>query len=146
MSDVRLYVHAVWGVKNRYPTLSKSEREKLFEHIRENAKEKNIEIQEINGHVDHVHCLIRLKATQAIAPILQLIKGESSHWANQRSLFEKQLTWARSYYVRSVDEKNVYIVKRYISNQQKHKNPFGDVKDYLERLSKNEDEDKTTTS
>jgi len=67
-------------------------------------------------------------------------KGESSNWANQVSLFEKQLTWARSYYARSVDENNIHIVKRYINNQQKHQNPFGEVKKYLDKLTKDQKE------
>ena len=140
MSDVRLYVHAVRGVKHRYPLLVESQREKLFNHIAENAKEKGIEFFAINGHTDHVHCLIRLKATQCIAVVIQLIKGESSNWANEISLFEKHLTWARSYYARSVDEKNIYIVKRYIQNQHKHGMPFGEVRKYLDNITNHEKE------
>lgn len=136
MADVRLYVHAVWGVKNRQPTLDETKRKELFDHILENVKEKNIEVLAINGHTDHVHCLLRMKATQCMADMMQLIKGESSNWANKISLFEEQLTWARSYYARSVDEKNLHIVKRYINNQHKHQN--GEIKDYLDKLSKDQ--------
>lgn len=110
MSDVRLYVHTVWGVKNRNSTLVETKREELFSHIRDNVKEINIEILTINGHTDHVHCLIRLKARQSIADTMQLIKGEAAWWANKVQLFEERLIWARSYYARSVDENNIHIV------------------------------------
>lgn len=141
MSDVRLYVHVVWSVKNRYPLLEMPGQEILFSHIQENAIQKNIILLAINGHTDHVHCLIRLKAVQSVAEVVQLIKGESSHWANQQSLFEKTLTWSRSYYARSVDEKNLYIVKRYINNQHKHQQPDGPIKEYLDRLTTNQSQE-----
>lgn len=139
MAVVRLYVHAVWGVKNRYPMLEMPGREKLFNHIRENAIQKNILLLAINGHTDHVHCLIRLKAVQSVAEVVQLIKGESSRWANQQLLFEKNLTWARSYYARSVDEKNLWQVQHYIANQQKHLQVFPDICSYLYSLTKKSD-------
>ena len=139
MAVVRLYVHAVWGVKNRYPLLDMPGREKLFTHIRENAIQKNIILLAINGHTDHVHCLFRLKAVQSVAEVVQLIKGESSHWANHQSLFEKNLTWARSYYARSVDEQNLWLVQRYIANQEKHLQAFPDICSYLDSLAKKSD-------
>lgn len=110
MSDVRLYAHTLWGVKNRNSSLVETKREELFSHIRDNVKDINIEILTINGHTDHVHCLIKLKARQSIADTMQLIKGEAAWWANKVQLFEERLVWARSYYARSVDENNIHIV------------------------------------
>ncbi len=138
MSDVRLFVHAVWAVKKRYPALVEPGRGQLFKHILQIAREKSIQIEAINGHDDHVHCLIKLASVQSISEVVQHLKGESSWWANKNALFEKRLAWARAYYARSVDEHNIYIVKKYIANQQKHRNPFGQVKEYLERIVGNE--------
>nr|WP_246151237.1 transposase [Adhaeribacter aerolatus] len=58
----------------------------MFRQIQENAKEKGIYIDFINGHIDHVHCLISLGISQNIATIMQQIKGESSFWINKNNL------------------------------------------------------------
>ena len=42
MSYVKVWVHAVWGTKNREPVLSKDTQKDLFYHIKDNAKEKEI--------------------------------------------------------------------------------------------------------
>ena len=42
MAYVRIWVHTVWGTKNREPILHKDNRYSLFEHFRTNAKEKDI--------------------------------------------------------------------------------------------------------
>ncbi len=82
MSHVKIWVHAVWGTKNHVRILSKDVRQQLFQHIRENAKEKQIHIDFINGDFDHIHCLLALNADITIAKVMQLIKGEAAYWAN----------------------------------------------------------------
>jgi len=89
MAFVKIWIHAVWGTKNREPILEKDPRKKLFTHIRENAKQKEIYIDFINGVEDHVHCLLTLNADLSIAKTMQLIKGEAAHWANQQELFTR---------------------------------------------------------
>ena len=118
MAYVRIWVHAVWGTKEREPLLEKESRYKLFEHIRENAKEKEIYIDFINGYTDHVHVLISLGAEQTMAKVMQLIKGEASHWANKNNLLKYKLNWADEYYAVSVSESMVNKVRNYIKNQE----------------------------
>ena len=42
MSYIKVYVHFVWSTKNREPFLTKDIRYDVFNHIKENAKKKNI--------------------------------------------------------------------------------------------------------
>jgi putative transposase len=74
MAYVKIWIHAVWGTKNKEQVLTKEVRTKLFQHIKENARSKEIFIDCINGYTDHVHCLLALNADMSIAKALQLIK------------------------------------------------------------------------
>ena len=56
MPWVKVWIHFVWSTKNREPFLKDEIRQKVFQHIRENAKEKGIHLDFINGYIDHVHC------------------------------------------------------------------------------------------
>lgn len=67
MSFVKIYVHAVWATKNREPVLSKVIHDQICQHIRENAKSKDIIIDSINGHHDHLHCLMLLNTEMSIS-------------------------------------------------------------------------------
>ena len=120
MAFVKIWVHVVWGTKNREPTLEKSMRPAFFQHIRDNAQKKDIYLDLINGYHDHVHCLISLNSKQCIADITQLLKGEASHWANKEQLFKHKLEWASEYYAVSVSESQVDIVREYIKTQEEH--------------------------
>lgn len=120
MAFVRIMIHAVWGTKNRYPFLTKEVREKVIEHIRENAKQKEIFIDRINGYTDHLHCLIWLNADMSIAKVMQLIKGESAYWINKVGLTTAKFEWADEYYAASVSESVIDKVRAYIDGQEAH--------------------------
>src|SRR5882757_4900414 len=99
MPYVRVWVHYVWATKYREPILKDECRYILFEHIRENARSKNIYLDRVNGYYDHVHCLISLGSDQTIEKLAQLIKGESSYWFNNKSNFRLgRLEWQDEYF------------------------------------------------
>jgi putative transposase len=120
MPFVKVWIHFVWSTKNREPLLSSEIRQKVFQHIRENAKDKNIHIDFINGYVDHVHCLISLGTDQTIENLMRLLKGESSFWINKNNLCKTKFGWQDEYFAVSVSESNVPSVRKYIANQEEH--------------------------
>lgn len=120
MSFVKIMIHAVWGTKNRYPFLTKEIREKVIQHIKQNAKTKGIYIDRLNGHTEHMHCLISLNADMSIAKAMQLIKGESAFWINKEKMTKRKFEWANEYYAASVSESVLGKVRAYIDNQEEH--------------------------
>ena len=97
MPWVKVWVHFVWSTKNREPYLADGIRQKVFQHIRENAKEKGIFLDFINGLPDNVHCLVSLGTDQTVEKIMQLIKGESSFWINRNRLCKTKFEWQDEY-------------------------------------------------
>jgi REP element-mobilizing transposase RayT len=84
MPYLKIYIYFVWCTKNRYPFLNTIEsRQLVWNHIKENSKQKGIHVDFVNGYEDHCHCLISLGINQSVEKVMQLIKGESSYWINQ---------------------------------------------------------------
>ena len=126
MSYLKIYIHFVWSTKNREPFLNtKESRQLVWNHIKENAKQKGIYIDFINGYEDHCHCLISLNIKQSVDKIMLLIKGESSFWINKnKELFPnlngRKFEWQNEYFALSVSESVVDKVRNYIKNQEEH--------------------------
>jgi REP element-mobilizing transposase RayT len=114
MSAVKIWVHAVWCTKDSMSVLRDDIRKCLFQHIKENAREKRIYVDFVNGWLDHVHALLTLNSYMSISQIMQLIKRESAHWANSIDLVKSKLQWAREYFAASVSESQIEIVRKYI--------------------------------
>ena len=121
MPFVKVYIHFVWCTKNRIPFLASPEiRKQLWQHIRQNAKEKNIFIDFVNGYDNHCHCLVSLGIDQTIQKTMQLIKGESSFWINKHDLIKQKFEWQDEYFAVSVSESGIDKVREYIKNQEAH--------------------------
>lgn len=120
MPFVKIWIHAVWSAKNREPLIIKPIRQTVFNHIHQNALKKNIFMETVNGHIEHVHCLFRLKNDQTIKYIMQLLKGESSFWINQQKMTNSKFRWQDEYFAVSVSESQVELVGKYIQNQEEH--------------------------
>ena len=137
MSWVRIWIHLVFSTKNKTPFLNSSEiRKKVFEHISKNAQEKEIWLDSINGHKEHIHCLISLGREQTVSKISQLIKGESSFWINKNKLTPQKFSWQDDFWAVSVSESHVDAVRMYIRNQEEHhrrKSFNEEVEEFMEK-------------
>ena len=95
-------------------------RKNVWKHIKDNAVEKGIFIDMINGYQEHCHCLISLGIEQSISKIMQLLKGESSYWINKNRQCSEKFEWQDDYFAASVSESMVPKVREYIKNQEDH--------------------------
>jgi REP element-mobilizing transposase RayT len=151
MPFIKVYIHFVWSTKNRVPYLATKElRQKVWSHIRENAKEKGIFIDFINGYSDHCHCLVSLGVDQTMQKVMQLIKGEPSFWINKNNILNELPTelptalavglqkfeWQDEYFAVSVSESMIDIVRNYIKNQEEHHGKKTFQQEYDEFINK----------
>ena len=135
MPFVRIWIHLIWSTKNREKLLFPDLKLPLLEHLKSNAKEKDIWIETINCMSDHVHALISLGAEQSISKVAMLLKGGSSRWINKHNLTKMKFEWQDEYIAISVSESNVETVQRYILNQEEHhrKKSFGEEFDEFKK-------------
>jgi len=132
MSWVRVWLHIVFSTKNSLSFLNSNNIRKIvFEHISQNAQEKEIRLDSVGGHKEHLHCLISLGREQTISKVSQMIKGESSYWINSQKLTDQTFRWQDDYWAASVSKSHIDSVRNYIFNQEHHhKNiPFGEEVD-----------------
>jgi REP element-mobilizing transposase RayT len=120
MSHVKIWLHCVWSVKDRAYYIPHSFRPDLLKHFRDNALDKNIILDHINAHENHVHALINLRKQQNISTIMQYLKGESSFWINSLKMFPYHFAWQDDYFAVSIGQSQVERVRRYIQSQDQH--------------------------
>jgi REP element-mobilizing transposase RayT len=135
MAYVKNWLHCVWGTKNRVPFLIPEIRTNLIHHIKENAREKGIFIDLINGHKEHLHCLLSLDPDQSLSKVIMLIKGESSFWINKNKLTGYKFEWAEDYYGVSVSSFHLKNIREYIRTQEEHHRKKSWEEEYNEFIS-----------
>ena len=126
----KIWIHLVWGTKNRHHFLTKDIRDNVFKHIFGKADEKGFYIDTINGYIEHVHVLFALNPKYAVSEVVNGFKGESSHWINSMKLTPAHFAWQDGYSAFSVSESQVTKVRKYIQDQEEHHKK----KSYIEEL------------
>jgi len=65
---------------------------------------------------------------------MQLIKGESSNWANKSEITKNHFGWADEYFASSVSEENLDRVRLYIQHQKEHHRKITFLEEYNQLL------------
>jgi putative transposase len=121
MSHASVYVHFVFTTKNRQPFLNTlDKRQAVWFHIKEYAIQNRIHLEVVNGYTDHCHCLVSMSRQETLGDIMNRIKGESSHWINQKKICDGPFQWQSQYFAIGVSQSIVQRVRNYILNQENH--------------------------
>lgn len=114
--------HVVWIPKYRRQALYAELRRYLGPVLRELARQRECVVEEGHLQLDHVHMLLSIPPTYAVAQVLGFIKGKSAvhiarTYLGRRQNFTGQHSWARGYYVSTVG-RNEAAIREYIRRQQ----------------------------
>ncbi len=116
----QLYFHIVIVVYKREKVFTLKNEKILFKYLKEIAEKKNSKIESINAAENHVHILLKLHPSIALAEIIKDLKALSSIFIKENNLFPKFKKWQTGYGAFSVSKNRREIVKNYIRKQKSH--------------------------
>jgi REP element-mobilizing transposase RayT len=91
---------------------------------------------QIGGVEDHIHILLSLPSTMAIAKALQLLKGGSSKWIHETFPDQRQFAWQEEYGAFSVSVSQLDKTIEYIKGQAEHHRRMTFQEEFLALLKK----------
>lgn len=120
MSKTRCLHHIVFCTKRREMTIAESHKKELYAYIYGLIKNKNCFLHRINGIGNHIHILLDLHPSIALADLVKDIKNSSNQWMKYNDNFKNFKSWGEGYYAFSIglSEKDNCI--KYIINQENH--------------------------
>ncbi len=116
----QLYLHLIWSTWDRLPLITDLIEQRLYAALAVKCRNLNCEPLAICGVADHVHMLIRLHPTVAVATLAKEIKGASSHLVTHEIIPAQFFKWQGSYRAFTIRKSDVPQVKAYIQNQKQH--------------------------
>lgn len=109
--------HVIFSTAGRHKLIDKSGQNKVWAYLAGICRNHGIFVRAIGGVEDHVHLLVELPPSIAIAKAVNLVKSNSSKWLNET---RRGFAWQKDYAAFSVSASNVTAVARYIHNQEAH--------------------------
>jgi REP element-mobilizing transposase RayT len=115
-----LLCHIIFSTRDRLAYLREDRRGDVFAYMGGIVRELGGVPLHINGPADHVHLLVRLPASIAVAEAVKLVKTNSSRWIHEKRILHRTFGWQTGYAAFSVSESKMDEVSRYIANQEAH--------------------------
>ena len=133
----KLYVHAIYHVKNNECLIKPEDEIELYAYIGGVLNlSKSIPII-INGTENHIHVLCIMSKNISLADLLEDIKGKSSRWIKTKGTHYRNFAWQGGYAGYSVSQSKVEVVKKYIQNQKEHHKQQTFKDEYIQFLKEN---------
>ena len=121
MSLWKLYYHIVWATKERLPLILPNQEAELYNYIIGKSDSLNCIVHGIGGMEDHIHVVVSIPPTIAIADFMKKIKGSSSYYLNNHySLTSNKFYWQEGYGIFSLGSKQLEQAVNYVKNQKIH--------------------------
>ncbi|HYO50789.1 MAG TPA: IS200/IS605 family transposase [Chloroflexia bacterium] len=133
-----LITHVVFGTKNRASSIALEMGAPLHAYLGGIVKEMGGKPLIINGTQDHVHMLIALPATMAIADLIRVVKANSSRWAHEKWPQWHGFGWQQGYGAFSVSKSAMKDVEEYIANQEEHHRKVSFQEEFLALLKRHD--------
>jgi putative transposase len=111
------FVHCVFSTKDRQATIPAELQQQLWAYLLGIANNLKIKLLAGGGTANHVHLLVSLPSTMAVAEAVQKLKANSSRWLGERGV---AFQWQDGYGAFSVSPSLLDTVKTYIHNQEEH--------------------------
>ena len=131
-----LLTHVIFSTKERQPLISRDLKPDLLAYVGGIVRELQGKCVTANSMPDHVHLLLWLPPSVAIAEALRVVKTNSSRWVHRKSA-HRGFAWQTGYGAFSVSQSNAASVVKYIHEQEKHHQRVTFQEEFIKFLKKN---------
>ena len=116
----QIIYQVVFSTKQREQVLEKENRTELYKYIWGVLKNHNCHVYRINVVEDHLHIVMHLHPSIALADLIKSIKIASSSFIKEKKLFKNFNGWQAGYgaFTYTFKEKDKLI--DYVKNQENH--------------------------
>lgn len=132
-----LLTHVIFSTQDRRPLLTLDLTPVLFAYMGGIIRNLHDKLIDSSAPLDHVHCLLSLPATLAVAEAMRLLKTNSSRWVHEirrRPVF----AWQTGFGAFSVSQSNLPAVLKYIRGQDQHHRKVLFQEEFITFLKRNE--------
>jgi putative transposase len=119
-SFTNVLLHIVFSTKDRERTIPPEFAAELYAYLGGIARGEGGQLTAAGGTADHVHLLVLAPKERSLADLVRRLKGNSSHWVNEKGKLPTRFAWQRGYGAFSVSESAREQVAAYIADQAEH--------------------------
>ena len=137
MSKTYIVCHIVFSTKFRSNVLCEPYKHEMYKYIYGIIMNKGCKLIRMNGTENHIHILLELHPSIALADLVKDIKSWSTKWVRDNKNIPYFDGWGKEYFAESVSPDGIERCRQYIINQEvhhAHKSIEDELKEMCERI------------
>jgi putative transposase len=115
-----MWVHLLSGTKYNQPLLLPPAKDGILTHLESLLEEMGCYSKQITAMPDHVHLLFICKPTLALSEVVKHLKGNSSHWINDKDLTRIKFVWDKGFTGFSESDERVPVILKRLNEQEEY--------------------------
>ena len=115
-----IYFHFIWGTQDRKPLISRENERRIYRCIVNQIHLLGCETLAINGVPDHIHLVVKVRSTVAIATLIKQAKGVSAKFINEHLTVGYLFRWQSGYGAFSISRWDLPMIINYVKKQKEH--------------------------
>ena len=140
MSYTKLYYHIVFRTKNSRAAINEKHEKDLYKYIWGIVKNKNCKLFRIGGMPDHIHLLMEMPPTIALADFIRDLKTSTNKYmCDHKEQFPLFDGWGKSYCALTYSESGKDNIINYIKGQKQHHEKMSLQHELLNLFNRNGD-------
>lgn len=114
----RVLIHVTFSTKHRALLIPESVEPALYAYTGGICRRLGSPLLTMGGVADHVHMLVSLNKTMALADLLMEVKRDTSKWMKEQGPASESFGWQDGYFGFSIGGSGVEPLRAYIANQK----------------------------
>ena len=115
-----MYVHIVWGTWDRLPLITNDIQMAVYRSLGAQCQSLQVEVIALGGMEDHLHMLVQLPTTLALADLVKQVKGATTHLVTHVLAPNSFFKWQGAFGAVSVSPDDLPRISNYIAHQREH--------------------------
>jgi len=115
-----IYLHLIWSVKDDSQLITREIERSLYRCIGNQIAGLGCRVLAINGVLDHVHLVVKMKSTIPVAHLVKQAKGVSSKFINDQFILQGKFCWRAGYGAFSISRWDLPKIINYVKKQKTH--------------------------
>jgi putative transposase len=116
----KLYFHLVWSTKGREPRLTSEVEPIVHDLLHAKAVGLGGQVFALNGVEDHIHLVVSIPPSLALARFIGQVKASASTRFNKAHLTQRPFFWQEEYGAFTLDAKRLPDHVAYVRQQKEH--------------------------
>ena len=138
MSFTQLTYHIVLRTYRSHPSVNEANERNLYAYILGICTSLNAKLMRIGGMPDHIHMLVSIPPSMAVAEFVRRIKFSTGTWLKEnKGNFPMFDGWGEGYAAFTYSMNDIPLVKKYIMNQKEHHRIVTFAEEYKQWLLEN---------